>query len=280
MSLLARIISGINGPVNRIGSFLSAPVAALPGWLSNTLIAAVVGVLLLLVFKYTSNQKAIGRVRDHIKADMLALKLFKDSMSVTLQSLGRVFKGALLLLFYAMKPMLVMMVPVVLLLSQMNLWYQYRPLKTGEKTLVTMKLNGNGNESFPEVHLQPDPAIENIVGPVRVLGRREILWKIRAKNPGIHHIVFQSGDEQVLKELAVGNGYMRVSRKRPGWHWMDILAHPLEPPFKKDAVVRSIRIDFPERDSKTSGTDWWVIYFFGVSVVFAFISKPVFKVRI
>ena len=48
----------------------------------------------MIIFKYTSNQKAIGRVRDHIKANMLALKLFKDDMSVTFKSQGRVFGGA------------------------------------------------------------------------------------------------------------------------------------------------------------------------------------------
>ena len=53
-------------------------------------IAAVTGVLLLVVFKYTSNQRAIKRVRDDINANLLALKLFKDSTAVSLRAQGRI----------------------------------------------------------------------------------------------------------------------------------------------------------------------------------------------
>ncbi len=93
MSFLAQIITWINVVTNGLGRFLLAPIGALPGWLSNTLISAVIGVVLLVIFKYTSNQKAIGKVRDSIKANMLALKLFKDSISVALESQDKTIKG-------------------------------------------------------------------------------------------------------------------------------------------------------------------------------------------
>jgi uncharacterized membrane protein (DUF106 family) len=127
MDVLTRIVSWLNIPMNALGEFLRLPITKLPGWLSNTVISAVVGILLLIIFKYTSNQKAIGRVRDGIKANMLALKLFKDSMAVTLRSQGQLFKGAFSLLFHAIRPMLVMIVPVLLILSQMGMWYQQCP---------------------------------------------------------------------------------------------------------------------------------------------------------
>jgi len=73
MTFIAQIIAWINVPANALGKFFLAPIGMLPGWLSNTIISAVAGVILLIVFKYTSNQSAIGRVRDNIKADMLAL---------------------------------------------------------------------------------------------------------------------------------------------------------------------------------------------------------------
>jgi hypothetical protein len=50
--------------------------------------------------------------------------------------------------------------------------------------------------------------------------------------------------------------------------------HPAEEPFAPDSIVQSVTIDYPDRLSRTSGTDWWLIYFFIASMVFAFISKP------
>lgn len=281
IDFLAYIITWINVPVNALGKFLLAPVGLMPGWLSNTIISAVAGIVLLAIFKYTSNQRAIGRVRDNIKANMLALKLFKDSITVTLQAQGRVFKGAGLLLFHSIQPMLVMIIPVSLLLSQMGLWYEFRPLLPGEETLITMKLNSDNVESpWPDISIEPLSAVEVTIGPVRLVGKQEICWKIRARENGYHHIVFQADEHRIEKEMAIGDGFMRLSAKRPGWHWSDIFLHPCERPFGPDSVVCSISIDYPERSSRTSGTGWWLIYFFIASLVFALIFKPFLKVRI
>lgn len=280
MSFLAHIITWINVPINALGKFVFAPIGMMPGWLSNTIISAVVGVMLVGIFKYTSNQAAIGRARDGIKANMLALKLFKDSMAVTLQSQGRVFKGSLLLLVHAIRPMLVMIVPVSLLLGQMGLWYQARPLRPGESAVVTMKLNGDINAEWPAVSIASMPTAEVAVGPLRIQSRREICWEIRAREDGSLPIVFRVDDLQVEKELVIGDGFVRVSAERPGWHWGTILRHPWEKPFRPDSAVDSISIEYPERISWTSGTDWWIGYFFVVSMVFALIFKPFLKVRI
>jgi len=266
--------------MNALGRFLLAPIAVLPGWLSNTIVSAVTGIILLIIFKYTSNQRAIGRVRNDIKANMLALKLFKDSISVTLQSQGRLFRGALLLLFYAVRPMLVMIVPVSLLLAQLGLWYQSRPLQPQERVIITMKLNDKIDSPWPDINIKPMSAIDVITGPVHIPSKKEACWEIKVLRQGQHRILFQVGRRQVEKQLAVGDGFMRVSTQRPRWHWADILLHPCEKPFDPDSPVRSVSIDYPRRLSRTSGTDWWLIYFFVASMVFAFIFKPLLKVRI
>jgi hypothetical protein len=73
---------------------------------------------------------------------------------------------------------------------------------------------------------------------------------------------------------------MRASTQRPGGHWIDILLNPAEKPFRPDSAVQSIGIDYPERLSWTSGTNWWLIYFFIASMVFALFFNPFLKVKI
>ncbi|MHC4244011.1 MAG: hypothetical protein ACYSU4_16525, partial [Planctomycetota bacterium] len=273
-------ISWLNVLTNAFGRFLLAPIAVLPGWVSNTIISAVTGVFLLIIFKYTSNQRAIGKIRDDIKAHMLAMKLFKDSISVTLHAEVRVFKGALLLLFHSIVPMLVMILPVSLLLAQMSLWYQSRPLLPGEAAVMTVKLNGNVKGNWPTVNIEPTPAAELTIGPVRVFSRREICWEIKALENGNHCITLNVAQHQIEKELVIGDGFMRVSSMRPAWNWTNILMHPAEEPFAPDSIIQSVTIDYPDRLSSISGADWWLIYFFIASMVFAFISRPFLKVRI
>jgi len=280
MDFLTQIIRWLNMPVNAAGEFVFAPIGTLPGWLSNTIISAIVGPIFLLAFKYTSNQDAYGRAKDAIKANLLALKLYKDSLAVTLQAQGRVFKGAGLLIVYALRPMMVTIVPVLLLLGQMAMWYQFRPLETGEQTMITMKVNVAPDGSMPDVTIEDTEAIEIITGPVVLAANGEVVWEVKAKEAGGHDLTFQVGGEQVEKELVIGTGFIAVSPIRPGWDFADVLLYPREEPFAKDAAVRSIRIDYPDRISKTCGTDWWIGYFFVVSMAFGFIFKPVFKVKI
>jgi len=280
MIFFAQIISWVNVLTNAFGRFFLAPIAVLPGWLSNTIISAVTGLILLVIFKYTSNQRAIGNIRDDIKANMLAMKLFKDSISVTLHAEVRIFKGAFLLLFHAIGPMLVMVLPVSLLLAQMSLWYQSRPLLPGEAAVMTVKLNDNVEGNWPTVNIEPTSVAEVTIGPVRVFSKREICWEIKALENGKHYITLDVNRRQIEKELAIGNGFMRVSSTRPACNWANIMMHPAEEPFAPDSLVQSVTIDYPKRLSKTSGADWWLIYFFVASMLIALILRPLVKVRI
>jgi hypothetical protein len=287
--VLTQIVTGLNVPANALARFLLAPIGVLPGWLSATIVAAATGLLLLVVFKYTSNQRAIRRVRDDIKAHLLAVKLFKDSLSVTFRAQGRILLGALRLAFFAVVPMLVMLLPVCLLLGQLALWYQSRPLRVGEEAVVTLKLGTqdwrdasatNAESPWPDVRLEPTSAAEVAVGPVRVLSKREICWNVRACENGYHRLLFQVDAQTADKELAIGKGFMRLSTRRPGWSWSDVLLHPRERPFRPDSPVESIQIDYPARASWTSGTDWWVVYWFAMSMVAALCFRPWLNVSI
>ena len=160
MGVLTQIIVWLNALANAVGGFLFAPVGLLAGWLSATLAAIVTGVILLVLFKHTSNQKAIKRVRADIKANLLALKLFKDSAAVAVRSQGRILIAAFWLMVYAIVPILVMSVPVLLVLSQLGLWYQARPLRVHEDGVVTLKLHNTAEASWPDVRLEPTDALQ------------------------------------------------------------------------------------------------------------------------
>jgi hypothetical protein len=226
MDVLAQIVVWLNAVANGLGRWMLAPIGLMPGWLSATLIAAATGVVLLVVFKYTSNQRAIKRVKDDIKANLLALKLFKDSTSVALRAQGQILLSALRLLVFSVLPMLVMVVPVLLILGQLALWYQSRPLQVGEDAVLTVKLKGDQASSWPAVRLQPTDVVETVVGPVCVRAKREICWNIRARQSGYHRLVFHVDEHTGDKELAIGDGFMRVSTLRPGWRWSDALLNP------------------------------------------------------
>lgn len=280
MDLLTQIVIWLNTIANVLGHYALAPLAASPGWLSATITSVVSGLLLLVVFKYTSNQRAIKRVKDNIKANLLALKLFKDSALVALRAQGSILFGAFQLLILSLVPMLVMMVPVLLILGQLALWYQARPLRAGEEAIVTVKLTQDNSSDQSYIELEPLPSVQTTIGPVHVWSKREVCWIIRARQSGYHRLVFHVGQQTGEKELAVGDGFMRVSKLRPAWRWFDALVNPWEKPFDANSPIQSIEIDYPSRSSWTSGTDSWVIYWCILSMVAGFCLRRPLNVNI
>ena len=280
MQGLTQLTIWLNAAANAGGKWFFAPIAILPGWLSATLYAAFTGVLMLIVIKYTSNQGAIKRIRDGINADLLSLKLFKDNTRVTFQAQGRLLSGALKLLIFGLTPTLVMIVPFTLFMGQLSLWYQQRPIPVGQEAVVTVLLNDAGDAPFPQVELRPQSAIEATAGPVRVLSKREICWNLKPLERGHHQLLFHAGDESIAKDLAAGDGLMRVSAQKPDWNWLDTLMYPAEEPFGPHSLVRSIEIAYPKSSSWATGADRWVIFWFLVSMLTAFCFRRTLRVNL
>ena len=63
MDVLTQVVIWFNSLANAVGSLVLSSLPSLPGWLSATVVAVGTGVVLLVVFKYTSQQRAIKRVR-------------------------------------------------------------------------------------------------------------------------------------------------------------------------------------------------------------------------
>ncbi len=272
--MLTQIVVWLNALANACGAVCLAPIAIMPGWMSATLVAAITGVLLLVAFKFTSNQAAIKRVRADIKANTLALSLFRDSAKVSLRSQGRILWGAMRLMYFAIVPMLAMIVPVCLILGQLALWYQARPLQVGEEAVVTVQLAGDAHSELNDAQLQPHSAVETTIGPVRVPSKQWVSWNLEAREAGYHQLVFEVAGQSFEKEIAIGDGFMRTSLIRPHWDWTTALIHPRETPFSSDSVVQSIEVVYPARSSWVVGSSTWLIYWFIASMIFAFIARP------
>ncbi|MBN2292298.1 MAG: hypothetical protein JXM70_07730 [Pirellulales bacterium] len=276
---MTELVVWLNTVANACAEYALAPLAFLPGWLSATLVAIVTGILMLLIFKYTSNQVSIKQVRNGIRANLLALSLFQDNISVSLRCQARVLVGACRLFLLAVVPMLVMTVPMCLLLAQMALWYQARPLHVDEEAVLTAFFADNSNE-IPEVQLEAASGGEVKIGPVRVPSKHMVCWSVWAQEDGCHRLSLRIGKQTFEKEFTVGEGFARVSLRRPAWNWFDVLLHPRETPFSQDSIVRAIEIDYPSRHGWASGSGFWLIYWFVVSMVVAFCVRPWFNVNI
>jgi hypothetical protein len=278
--VLTQLVVLLNQCANAAAGVALTPLAWLPGWLSATLVAVLTGLGMLVAFKYTSNQAAIKQARRQIKANLVALSLFKDSVAVGLRSQVRILRGAGQLMVLSIIPMLVMFVPMCLLLSQLALWYQARPLRPGEDAVVSVYLKEGATAALHNIRLANSKSVDCTVGPVRVPAKDMVCWNVLVRGTGLQHLSFEIGEQSFHKELAVSQGFMPTSLKRPARNLLGVLLHPREQPFALDSLVQSIEVAYPERSSWTFGSNTWLIYWFIVSLVAAFAARPLLNVNI
>ncbi len=79
-----------------------------------------VGLVALLIYRFASNQSDITRTKNGIKANLLALRLFRDDLGVVLRTQGQVFRLVGRYLRLGLVPLAILFVPVVLLLIQIE----------------------------------------------------------------------------------------------------------------------------------------------------------------
>lgn len=272
VSPLLRVVNPI---CTWIGDAVYAALSPLPVWLGLSLLSAVAGVVLLVAFGWLSNQDAIGRAKDDIKSNLLALKLFKDEIRVTFAAQWRLLGAILRLQRYMLLPVFILALPMVPALAQMGVRYQWRPLHVGERCIVSLKLA----KAFAKGAKVEIVDAEGFVVEAGVPGGGEVAWRIRATEPGRHTVSFEVQGETVTKELVVGDTLERVSALRPSAAWTSQALHPVESPMSGSKAVESIEVHYPARESIVYGADYWVLTFFVISMVVAIVCKPVFNVK-
>lgn len=264
---------------DRVMSFCSGwpPVVTL------VVLSAVSGVLMAWAFRLTSAQDKLRRMASLGRAQVLAIKLFKDDLRTTLVCLGRLFRCTGLRLWYSLPPVLVMTVPFVLLLAQLARWYEHRPLRPGETAIVELKTSVNDWRAMRNLLLEAPPQIDVETEAHRDEKAQTVSWRIRAKEPVAGQLRWSLETRQFEKHIVVVGGADRfgaVCVRRPGAGWWDQLLYPGEGAFHTESPVQGITVHHPRRSTPLFGLNlpWWAT-FFVVSILAAMLMRPLIKVQ-
>lgn len=259
---------------------LMQPLQGLSPSTSLLLLSAAMGLLFLLAFRFTSNQAAIGSLRRRMAAHLLEFRLFQHSLGIQWSSLSRMLLANLIYLRYAARPLLLMLVPLGLVLVQLDQWYGFQPLKPDETTLVALKLAREVDLS--KVRLKTGDGLELVGSPLRIPRSGEVNWSIRPLRRGTHLLTFQFESRQVRKEIvASGQGMARISAVTPAQDFWEVLQHPGEPPLPPDSFAKRISVNYPARRIDLLGWEvHWVVFLLIVSTLTALAFKRLLRVRI
>lgn len=261
-------------------------MSLLAGWspLAVLLLVSIgLGIVMTVVFRFTSNQRKLRRLADLSRAEVLAIRLFKDEPVTMFRALGRLLRHSAKRLWYSLPPMLAMFVPFVLLLTHLSLWYEYRPLQVGELAVVELQLAEDAWTQYQNIAPETPRALAVETKPLRDDKEKSIWWRIQALQPTPAVLRWQFGAHEVEKEVVVAKhaaAFVPVSSRRPGAGWLDRVFNPGEDALGAASPVRGITIYHEQRSTPIFGRNvpWWLTLI-AVSIVTALVMRPLVRVQ-
>lgn len=267
-----------------IASFISANFASSGPLIRNPLllvlvISIVIGLAMVILFRYTSDQKAIGRVKDRLKAHLLAVRLFQDQIPVVMRAYGHILRGTGSYLRLAFTPFLIAILPITFLIVQLDRYFGWMPLQPTQTFLVEARVDDSAATN--EVELQLPPELANTAPAVHIPNEKEVVWRVAAQREGQYEIKIAVAGKTASKQIVVSPGLARISPVRlRGEFWERMFASG-EPALAENSPIQSIAITYPPRIINFAWMEWnWIVLFFVVSLIAGFIFKSVFGIQV
>ncbi len=256
---------------------LLSPFSTLHPMVGLSIASLVVTVLVLLVLKVASNQEKIDAIKRKIHASLFEIRLWNDNPRAILRAQGDILRHNATYIWLWTVPLLVLIVPLILILGQLQFHYGYRGLEPGEQALVTVALE-DAPQAKPAVELEVPEGLEVQTRPVWVPSLGELTWRIAAVERGDYEINVNVDGETFAKAVQVSDDVRRRSPVRPDPSFGSQLLYPAEAPMPAGAPVRSISVSYPHANAGFTGWEWewtWMIILFLLTIVFALaLRKP------
>lgn len=261
------------------------------GWAGSlvvvTVVSGLVGILFLLAFPHVSSQAGIVAVKDRIKFNLLAIRLFPDDLKNVLTSTAKTLSWNFAYIGLNLLPMVVLSAPFMIVWFQLNSLYAYQPVEVGQQQTVIIALH-------EDVHPQ-DVTIE--LGDGIVLDQRVnlddssaplMLLKLTPQADGALPISLSYNGDSVTKNLEVGTSPRRLARMQTANPLAEFAAahDPIvyfgDPVLPADSFLQSITIDYqPATLGFMGGGEIDImIWFVVVSMAVGFALKGAFGVEI
>ena len=274
-------MGSVNWAIGASLSLLMRPLRHVHPLWPLSLLSILVGLAMLFVFRYTTDQRAMRQVKNRMVAHWLELSLFKDDLLTLLTAQKQIFLLNVVRLRYTLKPLLIVIGPVAFLLIHLDGWFGYRPLQPGETTIVTVRVDGRTGKSLDDIVLHADQGLAVETPPLRMPASRDVAWRIRAQEVGRHTVRVSVAGHTVPKTVEVSDSLVHVARRKVRATFWETLLNPGERPILNHAGVEFIQVQYPARS--TAIFRWqmhWLAVFFILSTICGYACKGLMRVEL
>ena len=235
---------------------------------------------MLFLFKLTSNQQAMKEVKTRISAYFLEMRLYKEDMSVVIASQRNILRANMVYMKLALIPALVMIVPVILIMVQLNLRYAQTGFRPGDTAMVKVKVEEGIDAVKNRVALRAAQGIEKASPAVRIPSLNEVDWKVRLTDNGVHDLTLETaGGDFTLPVYATARLVPVYAMFKKASFWETVF-NPGAPRIPDAVPIKSVEILYPKMSFSWGFIHLsWLWSFLIISMAFGMILKFVFGVE-
>ena len=243
-------------------------------------ISLVTGTVMLFLFKLTSNQEAMKEVKTKISAYFLEMRLYKADISAVMGSQKHILAANMRYMKLALIPAAVMIVPVILIMIQLNLRYSQASLSPGETAIVKVQVEEGVDVVGEGITLKVGPGLEKASPAVRIASLGETDWKIKLTERGVHDLTLKSGSGEITLPVFGTETLIPVFSIFKKGSLSESILNPGAPRIPDAMRLASVEIRYPSMDF-----NWglfrlsWLWSFLIISMAFGFFLKFVLKVE-
>lgn len=266
-------MSPVNASLVRATDVFLAPFSGLHPLVGLSILSLVTAAVMLVVFKRTSNQAKLAEVKRSIHAGIFEIRLYNDDFRAIARAQAEILRDNAKYLWLSVIPMVWVILPLVLVIAQLQFLYGYSPIEPGDRVLIKVQLRDGGADT---VSLDPPPDVRLDTPAVWLPAVKEVVWRVQPTQAGRYDLRLNVGSEHYAKTLLVGDGVVRRSPSRLDGSLLNQLLYPSEPPLPADGRVSAITVAYEEQDLSVFGWDLnWMVVYFALSLIFAFaLKKP------
>lgn len=225
-------------------------------------ISALIGIGMAWVFGKTSNRSAIRRTANLMQAHLLELRLYADEPLLVWRAFRKLMAVNIRFTGLMLRPTLILALPTMLLIVQLDAFYGRTPLPLDEAAIVTAQMKHPIGEtpilSAPNEVIVETPAL-------RVTAVRQVSWRIRPLRAVSGNLIVSLAGESLEKRIEAGQGRRYISERRgclAGLLW-----RPAEKPLHS-SYVDWIEVRYPAATVPLLGVEFhWLVWFALISLV-------------
>ena len=275
LAIVSRILR--TGP-----GYLLDPLADRPAIWSLIWVSILTAILALFIYRLFSSPEAIRGAKRLVKAHILEMRLFQEDPVLMGRAIRSMVGANLAYMRLHLKPLLVMLLPVLVLLVHAEARFGYRPFLPGEKILVrsfwkTDLQAGNGRA----YELFPGEGLELESPPLRLAVDREVHWRLSARATGNLRLTLKGPDRTYSGNVRVSDQLLPVSRKAVAKDTWQALVDPAAVSLPGRGDLIAVEVEYPRRLWGIAGhrVEWiWLFLLFSIGAGYAL--KGLFRVQL